>query len=410
MSTYTGNGIDTETLLTFSHSLATAKSLRLAMDSILPSLRSNCIFDNIAIYRFTEGQIYPEVIYARATGRGKNAEADVAWGEAIAGQVIAEGKTIIQAPVLDPSINRLNQPFLLATPLAQDDKILGILVSVRFGGPAFTEQDIKVFEFIGQQVSWLLLKDIIEQIQENLDNQNRAIQLQEEFIHTITHELRSPLGFIKGYTTTLLRDDTSWNEANRKEFLQIIDQEADNLEELIGNLLDSARLQSGQMRMDYQKVRMDVLISDVIQRAKIHFPNLEIKTEINASIPPINGDPRRLAQVFENLLNNAGKYAPGSPVIINISMLPDTMQVKVIDNGPGIPANYLPHIFERFFRNPENLAKHGSGLGLFICKQIIHNHSGEIKVESTIGQGTTFTILLPIAGKPADPELLASKE
>ncbi len=111
MSTYTGNGIDTETLLTFSHSLATAKSLRLAMDSILPSLRSNCIFDNIAIYRFTEGQIYPEVIYARATGRGKNAEADVAWGEAIAGQVIAEGKTIIQAPVLDPSINRLNQPF-----------------------------------------------------------------------------------------------------------------------------------------------------------------------------------------------------------------------------------------------------------------------------------------------------------
>lgn len=410
MTINTGNGIDTETLLAFSHTLSTAKTLRLAMDSILPTLRSFCIFDNIAIYRFSEGQIYPEVIYARATGRGKNAEADVAWGEAIAGQVLMEGKTVIQVPNLDPNINRLNQPFLLATPLSQDDKILGILVSVRFGGPAFTEQDIKVFEFIGQQVSWLLLKDIIEQIQQNLESQNRAIQLQEEFIHTITHELRSPLGFIKGYTTTLLRDDTSWNEVNRIEFLHIIDQEADNLEELIGNLLDSARLQSGQMRMDYQKVRMDVLINDVIQRAQIHFPNLEIKTEFNASIPPINGDPRRLAQVFENLLNNAAKYAPGSPVIINISMLPDTMQVKVIDKGPGIPAIYLPHIFERFFRNPESLAKHGSGLGLFICKQIIQNHSGEIKVESVVGEGTTFTILLPIAGKPADPELIASKE
>ncbi|HWQ47015.1 MAG TPA: GAF domain-containing sensor histidine kinase [Longilinea sp.] len=410
MTTNSGIGINTDTLLAISQSLSTAKSLRLALDSILPVLRSFCIFDNIAIYRFTEGQIYPEVIYARATGRGKNAEADAAWGEAIAGQVLAEGKTVIQVPKADPSGNRLNQPYLLATPLSQNANILGILVSVRFGGPVFTDQDIKVFEFIGQQVSWLLLKDIIEQIQENLESQNRAIQLQEEFIHTITHELRSPLGFIKGYTTTLLRDDTSWAESSRKEFLQIIDQEADNLEELIGNLLDSARLQSGQMRMDYQKVRMDVLINDVIQRALLRFPGLDIKTEFNASIPPINGDPRRLAQVFENLLNNAAKYAPGSPVIINISMLPNTMQVQVTDKGPGIPANYLPHLFERFFRNPESLAKHGSGLGLFICKQIIQNHSGEIKVESVVGEGTSFTILLPIAGKPADPELITGKE
>jgi signal transduction histidine kinase len=109
----------------------------------------------------------------------------------------------------------------------------------------------------------------------------------------------------------------------------------------------------------------------------------------------IEGDPVRLAQVLQNLLNNAAKYAPGSEVWINIRNVENGVQIEVIDHGPGIPPQYIPFIFDRFFRNPEQEPNvHGSGLGLFICKQIIEAHQGEITVKSTPGVGSTFTVLL----------------
>ena len=118
------------------------------------------------------------------------------------------------------------------------------------------------------------------------------------------------MGFIKGYATTLLRSDADWSRETQKEFLQIIDHETDQLEELIGNLLDSARLQSGQLRMEMQPIRIDTVLKDVIQRSKIHYPGIKISLGLPKEIPIINADPRRLAQVFSNLINNGVKYVP----------------------------------------------------------------------------------------------------
>ena len=112
----------------------------------------------------------------------------------------------------------------------------------------------------------------------------------------------------------------------------------------------------------------------------------------------IRGDPKRLGQVFENILNNAVKYASGSDVWVKIEPNEDdSVIVHIEDHGPGIPQRYLPHIFDRFFRNPElEPFVHGSGLGLFICKKIIHAHKGQIHATSTVGAGTTFHIHLPL--------------
>jgi signal transduction histidine kinase len=231
---------------------------------------------------------------------------------------------------------------------------------------------------------------------QTLEIQNQAAQLQEDFINTITHELRSPLGFIKGYTTTLLRSDTDWNEKTQKEFLSIIDQETDNLQDLIGNLLDSARLQSGQLPMDFQAVRLDSIMNGVIQRIKSYHPEIKILEEISEDVPKVQGDSRRLAQVFENLLGNTVKYAPGSDVIITIRPEKAGAAVYLRDHGPGISPEYLPHLFERFFRVPDHSPSvHGSGLGLYICKQILDAHGGSISAESELGQGTTFRVWLP---------------
>jgi len=232
-----------------------------------------------------------------------------------------------------------------------------------------------------------------------LESEKSTAQLQYDFINTISHELRSPLGFIKGYTTTLLRDDTQWDRSTQIDFLQIIERESNNLTELIDNLLDSSRLQSGLMKFNLQAVRLDSLIRDEINRSLIADPGQKIELICECDIPAIQADARRLAQVFDNLLANALKYARQAPITVSLNTDKKNVVIKFADKGPGIPKAYLSKIFTRFFRVPENsLREHGSGLGLSICKQIIELHQGSIQVQSD-ESGTIFTILLPLDAK-----------
>jgi signal transduction histidine kinase len=235
-------------------------------------------------------------------------------------------------------------------------------------------------------------KQLYEQVS-TLQDARRLINLQEDFIATISHELRTPLGFIKGYSSTLLRPDTQWDEETRQEFLTIIDEEADHLSSLIGHMLESARLQSNTLTMNFQPLRVDSLLRDSIARAKTRHKDLKVTTEINVSTP-IFADAVRLVQVFDNLFSNAAKYAPGSPVLVRVSQQKKCQRIEFIDHGPGIPPEHLPHIFEKFYRIP-GYGTSGSGLGLFICRQIIKAHKGQLSVQSNPNQETIFTIDLP---------------
>jgi signal transduction histidine kinase len=150
------------------------------------------------------------------------------------------------------------------------------------------------------------------------------------------------------------------------------------------------------MNMSFQSVRVDAVIKDVITRMHSRYVSQVVELEHPKVIPVIRGDPRRLAQVFENLLANAAKYAPESLVSIKILKQIDGIKLLFLDQGPGIPDMYLPMIFDRFFRIPDqSQSVHGSGLGLFICKQIIQAHSGKIDVTSKVGIGTEISIFLP---------------
>jgi len=220
------------------------------------------------------------------------------------------------------------------------------------------------------------------------------MQLQEDFVSTISHELRTPLGFIKGYSTSLLRKDTSWDEETTQEFLTIIDEEADRLSLLIENVLESARLQSKTLPLRFQPLRLDAVLRDVVARLRARYKDLEVNMDLHTT-QPIQGDGVRIAQVFDNLFTNAVKYAPGSAIEVLLQQLEGKMLVQFKDHGPGIPKESLPLIFERFYRARSEKAT-GTGLGLFICKQIIDAHRGKIWAESTLGQGTTFFIELPM--------------
>jgi signal transduction histidine kinase len=353
-----------------------ASELDASLDEIIGIARTVFIFDNVVLYVHQKADSI-EPSYARAIGRGRNSESDLAWGESIAKDVLTSGKIVVRQEIAgDVSKDRMNARYFLGLPLISGDNNIGALVFVRYGGPQFTPDHTHLAEYIAGHIAQLYEHGILITRLSLLEAERQLERLQDDFVATVSHELRTPLGFIKGYATTLLRENANWDEDDRREFLTIIDEETDRLKELIDNLLDSSRLQSGTLRMEFQPLR------DV---------NLE------TSHLQVQADPTRLAQVFDNLLSNVVKYAPGSNVNITLSSQDNQAHIAVSDNGPGIPEENLPNIFSRFYQVPnQNRSVRGSGLGLFICRRIINAHEGEITAESNFGEGTTFHIYLPL--------------
>ena len=370
--------------------------LRDHVEKFILALRKEFVFDNVAVYLQDKGTQNLEIVYARAIGRSKTAEADAAWGEDFAGQVLKKGQLLLRDPRPEVSPeDRLHQAYLLGLPIREGNLARGAVVFVRFGGPVYEDQHVAVASLAGEMLSMLFERAAWAELQAELEDLKRQMQLQEDFVSTISHELRTPLGFIKGYSTSLLRQDTSWDEETQKEFLMIIDEEADRLSLLIENVLESARLQSKTLPLRFQPLRLDGVLRDVTLRIRARHKDLDVNAQLE-SVPPVFGDGVRLAQVFENLFTNALKYAPGSPIEILMRQVGNHIVISFIDHGPGIPKESLPLIFERFYRVRGEKTVTGTGLGLYICKQIIQAHRGKIWAESTPGHGTTFLIELPI--------------
>lgn len=366
-----------------------------SLSSLLASLREDFLYDNVAIYLIDPQTKGLDVIYARAVGRGKTSEADVSWGEGIAGDVIAQGKIITHEPGSHPDKDRLNLPYLLGLPLLIAGRMSGALVFIRFGGPSYSGTHQHFAALIAASTASLLERKALQDARADLESIQKQMRLQDDFVSTISHELRTPLGFIKGYSTSLLREDTKWDEKTQHEFLAIIDDEADRLTRLIENMLESARMQSKTLQFKFQPLRLDAIVRDVATRVRTHHPELEIDIEFDVA-PPILGDSVRLSQVFENLFSNATKYAPNSPLTIKLKRTEKKLRVSFADHGPGIPEDFIPFIFERFYRVPGEGSVTGTGLGLYICKQIILAHHGKIWAESVLDQGTTIFIELPV--------------
>jgi len=372
-----------------------AGDMRRDMEKFFGLLREQFVFDNVAVYIQDETTGSLEITHARAIGRAKNAEADADWGETFAGHVFAKGKLQIQEPESGVAIDdRLRQAYLLGIPLRIHGKVSGALVFVRFGGPTYDEQNLVVPSLGAQLLSLLFERKMWKETRDELYDLKQQMQLQDDFVSTISHELRTPLGFIKGYSTSLLRKDTSWDQETQNEFLTIIDEEADRLSLLIENVLESARLQSRTLPLRFQALRLDAVLRDVVTRNRSRYKDLDVSLDASPT-PPVEGDGVRIAQVFENLFTNAIKYAPNTPITILLQQVGQNLLISFMDRGPGIPQESLPLIFERFYRVRSEKAA-GTGLGLFICKQIIEAHRGKIWAESNPEQGTTFFIELPI--------------
>jgi len=390
------NDFSAETLYSVCLAASANKNWKELLDDVLTLSRKYFIVDNLAIF-LTEPESHRiDVIYAKSFGRGKSAEADVSWGETVANQVVLNQEIHLERPASSNNPDRFAQPYILATPLRPTEQTPGAVAFIRFGGPDYTPESIQYATYLSYHVSAILQKKMLQETTKKLADKSSEKQLQESFINTISHELRNPLGFIKGYTTTLLREDTRWDTTTQTDFLKIIDRETNNLQELIDNLLDSSRLQSGQMKFDSQIVRVDALIRDELSRAQVNHPGLQIHLDFEEPVHTIEGDPRRLAQVLDNLISNSIKYAPEKDIFITTRNTKNFLVIDYRDAGLGVSEKFLPDLFTRFFRDPEQSIKvHGSGLGLSICKEIIEHHNGEINASCPPGWGLVFSIRLP---------------
>jgi signal transduction histidine kinase len=238
----------------------------------------------------------------------------------------------------------------------------------------------------------LVLRDITRE--KELD------QMKSQLLATVSHELRTPLASIKGFATTLLRDDVNWDDRSRREFLSIIDEESDRLSELIGNLLDMSQIEAGTLRMEPEPTDLQPIIQETATEFQLMTHDHEIAVQVPRSLPLVQVDARRARQVVRNLVENAVKYSPdGGLITISAEPHAEAVQISVADHGIGIEPQQLEHVFDRFYQvdNASTRKVGGSGLGLSICRAIIEAHEGLIWAVSQPGSGSTFHFTLPLA-------------
>jgi len=226
-----------------------------------------------------------------------------------------------------------------------------------------------------------------------------AEELKSTFISIISHELKTPVSLIKGYASTLRRGDARWDTETLRESLAVIEEESDRLNELINNLLDASRLQTGALKLEMGEVRLDQLARSAIAKFRTQTNRHTLTADFPPDFPVVTGDPERLSQVLNNLINNAIKYSPnGGQVRVSGRVERDQVIVSVSDEGIGIGPADQERIFERFYRADSALTRRtqGTGLGLYLSKAIIEAHGGRIWVESAPGRGATFSFSLPL--------------
>jgi heavy metal sensor kinase len=245
---------------------------------------------------------------------------------------------------------------------------------------------------------------LIHAFNQTLSRLENLFNTQRRFIADVGHELRTPLTVIKG-NVGLMRK----LECGDEEALDSIDDEVDRLSRMVGDLLLLARAESGKLPLNREQVEMDTLLLEVLQQTQVLAAD-----HLNQRLEEIDqvlvcGDRDRLKQVLLNLIGNAIKYTPkGGEVVASLSKVGDQARMTIADNGPGIPAEDLPHIFERFYRTEKSRTRSkdgkGFGLGLSIAYWIVRHHGGHIEVESQEGQGTRFDVWLPLFNGDCQPE------
>lgn len=244
------------------------------------------------------------------------------------------------------------------------------------------------------EVGYLFSFQDVTDYHEREKNQHDATQM-------VAHDLKTPISVIKSYAD-LVRQMGDLSPQQEK-FLNRIQLACQNMRHLVSDLLDLAWIDANSP-LEHEQIRLDYLLKAVEENLQelIRDAGLSLELTLVDDLPPLQADADRLRRVFNNLITNAIKFSPdGAEIQVETRQEDGYVAVDVHDSGPGIPSEYLPYIFERFYQVPrpegDDQELSGSGLGLAIVRAIVEKHGGDVRVQSTVGQGTTFTVRLPLA-------------
>lgn len=273
----------------------------------------------------------------------------------------------------------------------------------------YSAKNGRTFDFIGTpykeadgSISQLgMLRDITErkQLEWDVDRLKELDRTRRNLLATVSHELRSPLATIRGYTSILADSQQKLSDSQKREFIVAVQEDAERLTEFVNNLLDLSRLEAGLIKLEMNLCSIGTLLKRVVAAARIRSPRHQIVLKVAHPLPIVNIDVARIEQVLNNLIDNAIKYsAEGTEITVTARKVDNELLVGVSDQGIGVPAEDLEKVFYPMHRidHKQTEASRGLGLGLSLCKGLVTLHGGRIWVESKVGVGSTFWFALPV--------------
>lgn len=278
----------------------------------------------------------------------------------------------------------------------------GSLTAVRpVGGRPFTSEDRELLEAATKQAAFALERA-------RLDSQVRGAQLDSEtsrlraaLFSSVTHDLRTPLASIKAGVTSLLSEEVSYDPAQQRELLTTVLEETDRMNRLVGNLMDLSRIRAGALVLALEPAAIDEIVDAVVARMRPRLQGVGVRLNVRPDLPDVSVDPVQIDQVLTNLLENAAAHSPpGGEVQVAAASYRDSIQIRVSDQGDGIPEGERERVFEAFYRGDAAPERPGSGLGLAIAQAIVAAHGGRIWIEGAPGGGTVVVFELPVKARP----------
>ncbi len=286
----------------------------------------------------------------------------------------------------------------LAAPLLLGARPIGMVTLSRERVGAFSDEEIELVALLGRLVATAVQHiRAYDAERHTVEELRRLSALRADFVSLVSHELRSPMAAVIGAARTLQQRWRTLTVTQRESFLALIADETNRLAALIGDVLDTSRIEAGTFSYSFTDVDLGRLVEDAVATASVGHTEVRVRAAVTRPLPPIRGDLDRLRQVLMNLIDNAVKYSPeGEEVEVSARPENGAVRISVTDRGPGIPRDQHRLIFEKFGRaDVKGGSKPGTGLGLFIARSIVEAHGGSLDVRSVPAAGATFTLTLP---------------
>lgn len=340
-----------------------------------------------------------DLVFVDASG-SQTATRTVPKGVGLTGRAMASGEVVHyesergneeRVEDFETSTGRRRPRSIVVAPMRFGDAVIGAIGVQSFRPDSYGRWHFRLLQTIAAQAATAIRNAQLYE-SERLANQER-----DEFVSVVTHEIKSPLTSISGYADLARRSIESGDREGVTESLDVVKAESRKILRLVEDLLDASKMDAGRFSLEFEQLELEPIITSIIDRyRRTATQTIEFRQE--GQIPSLEADPIRISQVADNLISNACKYSrPDSRIVVTVADRTDLVEIVVSDDGDGIEPSKLPRIFERFYRAQEGQTEvKGTGLGLYITRQIVQMHGGTIEVESKQGTGTTFTVAVPI--------------